>query len=158
MMLDGSLQIPAPCPLTTDAEMRVPCVIIGDAGFGLHENLLRPFGETHLDKNKRIFNYRLTRARRYVVCTFGIVANKWRIFHRPLEKTTAIGILKTCTVQHNFIMESKGLSSDKNLFEEFDFDSPSNELRTRGGHTANSIRTEFAKLFRVRSWISSLAK
>ncbi|GBP19514.1 hypothetical protein EVAR_102062_1 [Eumeta japonica] len=76
MMLDDSLQIPAPCPLTRDSETRVPYVVIGDEGFGLHENLLRPFGETHLDKNKRIFNYRLTRAGKYVECAFGILANK----------------------------------------------------------------------------------
>ncbi|GBP92233.1 hypothetical protein EVAR_64416_1 [Eumeta japonica] len=53
MMLDGSLQIPEPCPLTTDSETRVTYVIIGDEGFGLHENLRKPFSGTHLDVNKK---------------------------------------------------------------------------------------------------------
>ncbi|XP_063623699.1 uncharacterized protein LOC134805527 [Cydia splendana] len=151
MMLDGSLQIPAPCPLSTNSELRVPYVIIGDEGFGLHENLLRPFGGTHLDKNKRIFNYRLTRARRYVECVFGILANKWRIFHRPLDtdKTTAIWIVKACTVLHNFIRDEEGLisNSDNSVSEEVQLENLPNERRTRGGNAANSVRTEFMNYF-----------
>lgn len=149
MMLDGSLQIPAPCPLTRDSETRVPYVVIGDEGFGLHENLLRPFGGTHLDKNKRIFNYRLTRARRYVECAFGILANKWRIFHRPLDidKTTAVWTVKACTVLHNFIRDKEGSNSDNNVSEEFSYENLPHEVRTRGGNTANLVRTEFVNYF-----------
>lgn len=149
MMLDDSLQIPAPCPLTRDSETRVPYVVIGDEGFGLHENLLRPFGGTHLDKNKRIFNYRLTRARRYVECAFGILANKWRIFHRPLDldKTTAVWTVKACTILHNFIRDKEGSNSDNNVSEEFNYENLPHEVRTRGGNTANLVRTEFVNYF-----------
>ncbi|CAH2017501.1 unnamed protein product [Acanthoscelides obtectus] len=54
----------------------------------------------HFGKCKRIFNYRLTRARRYVEFVFGILANKWRIFHRPLDidKTIAVWTVKACTI------------------------------------------------------------
>ncbi|XP_050676907.1 uncharacterized protein LOC126979766 [Leptidea sinapis] len=150
MMLDGSLQIPEPCPLITGSETRVPYVIIGDEGFGLHENLMRPFSGTHLDVNKRIYNYRLTRARRYVECAFGILANKWRVFHRPLDvnKTTAIWIVKACTVLHNFIREKEGLKDgNTSESEAFHFNSLPDDETLRGGRTANSVRTEFENYF-----------
>ncbi|GBP78910.1 Protein ALP1-like [Eumeta japonica] len=134
MMIDDSLQIPAPCPLTRDSETIVPYVVIGDESFGLHENILRPFGGTYLDKNKRMFNYRLTRARRYVECAFSILADKWTIFHRPLDidKTTAVWTVKACTILHNFIRDKKGSNSDNNVSEEFSYENLPHEIRTRG--------------------------
>ncbi|KAJ8966821.1 hypothetical protein NQ314_003283 [Rhamnusium bicolor] len=64
---------------------KVPYFFVGDAVFGLHKHLLRPYAGTHLTVEKRIFNYRLCRARRYIECAFDILSNKWRIFHRPLN-------------------------------------------------------------------------
>lgn len=149
---DGTLDIPKPSPLNTCSELHLPAlpyVLIGDEGFGLHENLLRPFGGTHLDYKKRIFNYRLTRARRYVECAFGILANKWRIFHRPLDVhvETAIWIVKTCTVLHNFIREKEGLCTENSFPGEFNLQKVPNAQTTRGGCSANSIRTAFADYF-----------
>ncbi|KAJ8959283.1 hypothetical protein NQ314_006290 [Rhamnusium bicolor] len=111
-LIQGTLNIPTPRPLGEQSQVNVPFVFIGDEGFGLHNNLLRPFGGTHLDQTKRIFNYRLTRARRYVECGFGILANKWRIFHRPLDvhDETAIWRVKACTVLHNFVREKDGFN------------------------------------------------
>ena len=56
---DGSLQIPDPKPLTESGDI-VPFVLVGDEAFALHNNLLLPFGGTHLDERKQIFNYRLS--------------------------------------------------------------------------------------------------
>lgn len=107
MLTEHSLQIPKPSPLHEGSQIDVPFVLIGDEAFGLHEHLLMPFGGTHLDRQKLIFNYRLTRARRYAKCAFAILANKWRIFHRPLDvhEDTAIWIIKACTALHNFVRE-----------------------------------------------------
>lgn len=63
----------------------VHSVIIGDEGFVLNDNLLRPYRGTYSDNKKRVFIYQLTRARRFVKCVFGILSNKWRIFHQPLN-------------------------------------------------------------------------
>ena len=89
---------------------KLPYFFVEDEAFGLHRHLLRPFGETHLTPEKRIFNYRLCRARRYVECAFGILSNKWRIFHRPLnvEPDFDVDIIKACTVLHNFVRERDG--------------------------------------------------
>lgn len=58
-----------------------------------------------LTTTKKIFNYHLTCARRYVECTFGIFSNKWRIFHRALDVDVnfAVSIVKTCCLLHNFV-------------------------------------------------------
>lgn len=48
-------------------------VIVADEAFGMTENLMRPYGGKMLSYEKKIFNYRLTLARRYVECTFGIM-------------------------------------------------------------------------------------
>lgn len=38
-------------------------VFLGDEAFSLHEHFLKPFSQKELDYAKRIFNYRLSRAR-----------------------------------------------------------------------------------------------
>ncbi|KAH9627917.1 hypothetical protein HF086_015361 [Spodoptera exigua] len=68
---DGTLNIPRPTPLHENMQEEIPYVFVGDEAFTLSQNLLRPYGGTHLDNKKKIFNYRLSRARRYVECTFG---------------------------------------------------------------------------------------
>jgi len=148
-LTEGSLNIPRPRPLNEHSNITFPFVLVGDEGFALHDHLLRPFGGTHLDKKKQVFNYRLTRARRYVECAFGILANKWRIFHRPLDvkEETAIWVVKACTVLHNLVRERDGLHFENTIPEEIFFDNIANSHMRRGGLSANSIRTSFADYF-----------
>jgi len=80
------LGLPATKPLPNTQDKPQPFVVIGDEAFGLHKNLLRPFPGRGLDQRKRIFNYRLSRARRYVECAFGILANNHSGF-LPIETT-----------------------------------------------------------------------
>ncbi|GBN74709.1 hypothetical protein AVEN_224459-1 [Araneus ventricosus] len=82
---------------------KIPYFFVGDEAFGLHKHLLRPYSGTRLTLDKRIFNYRLCRARRCVECAFGTLSNKWRIFHRPINVDVdfAVDIVKTCIVLHS---------------------------------------------------------
>lgn len=73
---------------------RLPHILVGDEAFQLTQHLLRPFEGNHLDVKKRIYNYQHCRARRYVECAFGIMANKWRILHRPLNVNKIILCVK----------------------------------------------------------------
>nr|CAH7735761.1 unnamed protein product [Callosobruchus chinensis] len=102
-----------------------PDVIVGDEAFGLSFNVMRPYGGKNLTSKQRIYNYRLTRARRYTECIFGIISNKWRIFHRPLTVSIdfAEDIVKACTVLHNFVRirdgyRHKGTLSIEGLYDE----------------------------------------
>ncbi|KAJ8968546.1 hypothetical protein NQ314_002262 [Rhamnusium bicolor] len=85
-------------------------VFVADEAFALGQNLQRPYAWRNLDINQRVFNYRLTRARRFVECTFGIFANKWRIFHTSIlvEVDFADDIIKTAYVLHNFVRRRDG--------------------------------------------------
>ena len=65
----------------------MPFMIAGDETFALSEHVLRPYLNRNLSVQQRIYSYRLTGVRRMVECAFGILANKWRIFHRPLDVT-----------------------------------------------------------------------
>lgn len=69
----------------------------------------RPYPGKHLSHQQRVYNYRLSRARRYIECSFGIMTNKWRIFHRPLNVGLDFSeeIIKTCCILHNFVRSRK---------------------------------------------------
>jgi hypothetical protein len=96
----------------------LPYFFKGDEAFSISEHILRPYAGTNLSSSKRIFNYRLSRARRYIECTFGILTHKWRIFQRPLnvDINLSITIIKACCVIHNFVRERHGVAFEETLF------------------------------------------
>ena len=55
-------------------------VIVGDEAFPLKPYLMRVFPSSKLNRERRIFNYRLCRARRIVENVFGILAVRRRCF------------------------------------------------------------------------------
>lgn len=117
-LIQKSLQIPNPTPISNIDPTPLPYVIVGDEAFGLAENLMRPYGGKSLTYEKRIFNYRLSRARRNIECTFGILENKWRIFHRPINVNIdfAEDIIKTCCVLHNFVRKRDSMQFEDTLY------------------------------------------
>ncbi|XP_060868397.1 uncharacterized protein LOC132943422 [Metopolophium dirhodum] len=81
-----TLNVPEPSPLTENGDPQ-PYVIVGDEAFPLKSYLLRPYSKNYLGDNEpnKIFNYRLSRARRVVENAFGILAAHWRCFRGHLE-------------------------------------------------------------------------
>jgi hypothetical protein len=69
----GLLRFPPPKQLPGSNEA-VTFAFVGDEAFALSTHLLRPYSSTHLPVEKRVFNYRLSRARRHVECFFGILS------------------------------------------------------------------------------------
>uniref|UniRef100_A0A8C5MYM5 DDE Tnp4 domain-containing protein n=1 Tax=Leptobrachium leishanense TaxID=445787 RepID=A0A8C5MYM5_9ANUR len=98
MLQRDELDLPANTTLPGTADP-MPFVFVGDEAFALAEHLMRPYSNRGLSVEKRVFNYRLTRARRVVECAFGILSNKWRILHRPinLKLENAISVVKAST-------------------------------------------------------------
>jgi len=49
-----------------------------------------------------------------VECAFGILASKWRIFHRPLDETPQFcdSIVKACCILDNFVRRNDGFQLD----------------------------------------------
>ena len=82
-----------------------------DVAFPLRTNLMKPYPFRNLSHDKRVFNYRLSRARRIVENAFGILAQRLRVFLSPIqvapenvEKIT----LASCAL-HNYLREKSPL-------------------------------------------------
>lgn len=54
-----------------------------------------------------------------VECAFGILANKWRIFHRPIDVHPRFCdiIVKSCCTLHNFVRKKDGVQFEDTLHE-----------------------------------------
>ncbi|XP_071641956.1 putative nuclease HARBI1 [Temnothorax longispinosus] len=81
---------------------------MGDEAFALTSFMMRPYPRANdLNLRQKVFNYRLSRARRIVECAFGIFTARWRIFRRPLSTNVnnAIAIVKATVCLHNFLMQ-----------------------------------------------------
>lgn len=132
-----SLSVPSPKSLPGRV-MRIPYVIVGDEAFPLKEYLMKPYPQrTGLDEGQRIFNYRLSRARRIVENAFGILCNRFRVILRSpillspekVEKT----VLCCCTL-HNFLRP--GLQSIAcELDTQRDMGTEMVSLPSRGNHS-----------------------
>jgi hypothetical protein len=86
-----------------------PLYFVGDEAFPLHVNLMRPFGGRVLPVSERIFNYRLSRARRCIENAFGIMVARFRIFHTTINKfpENIDKVIQACVCLHNFIKKKE---------------------------------------------------
>ena len=89
-----------------DNSIKFPYVFLADEGFALKENMMRPYPKNCSERAEITFNYRLSRARRVIENSFGILATRFRIFHRPIiagvEKV--IAITKAAVALHNYLI------------------------------------------------------
>lgn len=101
---DNSLNIPSSTAITENGSP-LPLVFIGDEAFGISNFIQRPFSGNHLNTQQKNYNYRFSLARRYIECTFGIMTNKWRILHRPINTdiSFATDIVQAICVLHHFL-------------------------------------------------------
>lgn len=101
---NGKLSLPAP-KKPINSEKSLPFVFVADEAFTLRTDFLKPFGRKDLNNEKKIFNYRLSRARCKVENAFGILSNRFRIFHTAISvNLKAIdSIVMAACVLHNYL-------------------------------------------------------
>lgn len=84
-ILDHTLHLPEPEPLP-GRETRVPLVFLADDAFPLTENICKPYStDLNIGSPKRVCNYRISRARRVVENTFGLLVSVFRILHKTID-------------------------------------------------------------------------
>lgn len=112
----NNLGLPAPKYLR-GSNIVAPHVIVGDGAFGISNYVMKPYLRNDMTYKQKIFNYRLSRARRYIECTFGILSNKFRVFHTPMNASfsNAKNIVPACCVLHNFIRVRDGYNGNDTL-------------------------------------------
>ena len=83
----------------------LPYVFTGDDIFPLKSWLMKPFPGKGLTEKQAVYNYRLSRCRRTIENTFGILAARWRIFRRPIraEVTTVDHIVQATICLRNYL-------------------------------------------------------
>ena len=146
---DDDLSIPSPTPLPYGC-IRTPYVFVGDDAFALKSYMMKPYSQKDLTTEKRIYNYRHSRARRISENLFGILANKWRVFQQSLNLSPqkARSITLCALVLHNFIPRSRS----KNVYTPPGYvDSFDSEGQLVQGHW----RLEMKNSLGVFSWIVS---
>lgn len=91
--------------------IKMPFYLVADDAFPLHKRIMKPFikkrGACYLNQDERIFNYRLSRARRCIENAFGILRTKWQCLGRTLYCTPekARKIIIACCYLHNFLRQ-----------------------------------------------------
>lgn len=153
LLENGRAELPDPQTLPGTADITMPFTFVGDEAFSLSDFVMRPYTGKFLSYNKRIFNYRLCRARRYVECTFGILTNKWRIFHRAMDVKIdlAIVIIKCCCVLHNFVRTRDGYKQEDTLEMNGLYNIRRNNAIRQGGRTLTHRRNALADYFVSRA-------
>jgi len=116
-LYNNSLNLPPSTNLPNTDGPALPYVLIGDEAFGIHQHLLRPYSSRDLNYSKRIFNYRLCRARRNVECAFGILCRKFEIFYGciAVDPDFVSIIVQAATVLHNYIRRRDGFEFEDTL-------------------------------------------
>ena len=116
--LNNKLGFPEPRVLHGTAT-EIPFLFVGDEAFPLTPNMMRPYPGRFISENKRIFNYRLSRARRVVENAFGIASSRFRIWRTEIlgSPKKVENITKAVVALHNFVIISEqSMSAGSRLY------------------------------------------
>ena len=83
---NGTIGFPEPDPLPHD-DKPTPYFFVGDDAFPLRSWMMKPYSHRHLTNAERILNYRLSRARRIVENSFGILVHRFRCMLGTMQQT-----------------------------------------------------------------------
>ena len=137
----GELNLPG-----TNQTNGLPYVFISDEAFALRPDFLKPYNVRSLDDKKRVFNYRLSRARRIVENVFGILVAKFRVLGSVilLKPESIDSVVLACCALHNFLR--KKAPQNYTPLEQLDHEEPLTRdmvdgLWVQGQNVINLART-----------------
>ncbi|PNF14277.1 hypothetical protein B7P43_G07084, partial [Cryptotermes secundus] len=145
---NNTLKLPTAKPISEYFNTHLPYVIVADEAFALSGHAMHPYPKKSSTTRKKVYNYCHSRARRFIESSFGLLSNKWRIFHRPMNVGLSLAedIIKACCILHNFVRRRESYKFEETLhvtgFEGLNVDNES-----RGTATAINVRDNFADYF-----------
>uniref|UniRef100_A0A6P7GBK3 Uncharacterized protein LOC114335663 n=1 Tax=Diabrotica virgifera virgifera TaxID=50390 RepID=A0A6P7GBK3_DIAVI len=140
----GKIKVPAK-DFLPNSNIKAPFVLLGDSAFPLKTYLLKPFPDANTvpvdDKDR--FNYRLSRARMVVVCSFGSIASKFGILSRPIatDVDNAIHIVKAITIIHNISRDLEAPSNQTSYSTTFQRQQSLRRSRRYNASTREALQT-----------------
>lgn len=104
-------ELPLPNDLTIN-NREIPFYFVSDDVFMLCNRVMKPYVPTRgnrLTNEERIFNYRLSRARRCIENAFGILSTKWLCLNRTLQHNPdrSAKIILACCCLHNYLISNQ---------------------------------------------------
>jgi len=107
-MENNQLDIPADTVLP-GTDISFPMFFAADEAFPLKRYIMRPFPGNNLTEEQQIFNYRLSRARRIIENSFGILVTRWRVLRTNIiaDVSTIERIVCATLCLHNFIKKEE---------------------------------------------------
>lgn len=101
-----SPDIPRPSAIGSQPGLPIPYYLIGDEAFALSAHMMKPYPHRSAIGDEKVFNYRLSRARRIIENAFGVMSARFRILLRTMELNpqNAISVTRACIILHNFLL------------------------------------------------------
>lgn len=106
---DDIMGWPRPDPIPNDNQ-HVSYSLAKHDAFSLRTYLMKPYSARNLTKKHRIFNYRLSRARRVFENAFGILANSFLELLTTMchDVETVRLIVRVCNILQNRLLDNQG--------------------------------------------------
>lgn len=102
----NSLNFPPDAMLQNE---ETPYFLVGDDAFPLTSRIMKPYSGNNLTNEQKMFNYRLSRARRTIENAFGILVKRWACLQTDFlcHVDKAKFVASACCALHNFLLNRR---------------------------------------------------